>query len=819
MTAQRFGEGPSPARVMLVGDFLSPNGQIISGTAGDELGKMLHEAGILRSECYCTNVVNLFEPPNAVAEAKKDITQKHVPYRDRFVLPCVLDGVERLHREIELVKPNVIVTLGNLPLWVLTGAWGILKWRGSQLQTTSLYRPNPSPDDPEGLLKPAPYKVIPVVHPSMVMRQWEFRAAAVNDLKRVAKERATILYANKPDWRFTVRPSFEAALSTLQRLLEALDNPAHPWDRWLDFDYETRAGHIACAGISWSKEDALCIPFMCVENKEGYWTLEEEAVLVWTLYRLLTHPNVKVRGQNLLYDSQYSFRHWHFVPRVVQDTMISWHTLFAGLPKRLDYQASILCDHYVYWKDDGKTWHKDMSEDNLWSYNCEDCVRTREVGEHEAASIEKLGLQEVEKYQQALFWPVLKAMQRGVRIDKQARAAFAMELQEEIVKREEFFVQVLGHPLNPNSHTQMQKLFYGDLGVQPVMSKAKKGMPAHVTCDDKALELIKVREPLARPLIKAIQEYRSLGVFLSTFVSAPLDEDDRMRCSYNICGTETYRFNSSKNAFDSGTNLQNVPKGGEEDGLILPNVRKLFIPDPGMTFFDMDLDRADLQVVAWEAGDSILKEALKRGVDMHILNAYAIMGLEPPDLDWLVESHAEYPAIRARMKKARQLAKSWCHGTNYGGKARTMAAAAGITVIESERAQNRYFGRYPGILEWHKRTEQTLRTTRCVTNKFGYRRYYFDRVESLLPEALAWIPQSTVAIYIDRIWLRIFQNIPQVEILLQVHDSLVGQFPTYLKAPLIREIQEQSRQVIIPYEDPLIIPVGIKTSEKSWGDC
>ncbi|MFS2212853.1 hypothetical protein, partial [Kosakonia cowanii] len=69
------------------------------------------------------------------------------------------------------------------------------------------------------------------------------------------------------------------------------------------------------------------------------------------------HPNVLVRGQNLLYDAQYTYRHWHFVPRVAQDTMISHHTMWAGLPKRLDFQASMYCDHYVYWKDEGKTPH------------------------------------------------------------------------------------------------------------------------------------------------------------------------------------------------------------------------------------------------------------------------------------------------------------------------------------------------------------------------------------------------------------------------------------------------------------------------------
>ena len=302
---------------------------------------------------------------------------------------------------------------------------------------------------------------------------------------------------------------------------------------------------------------------MCVENKEGYWPIEQEAVIVHWIYRVLTHPNAKIRGQNLLYDAQYTYRHWHFVPRVAQDTMISHHTLFAGLPKRLDYQASLYCDHYIYWKDDGKTWTADVGEDQLWSYNCIDCVRTREVGEVSQASIDNLGLQSQANFMQAMFWPVLRAMQLGVRIDLKRRTALAMELQEELARREEFFIDLLGHPLNPRSSPQMAKLFYTDLGLPPIMSRAKKGVPAHVTCDEEALLKIKSKEPLIGPLVDVILQHRQIGVFLSTFVSMPLDQDNRMRCSYNICGTETYRLSSSKNAFGSGGNLQNLPKGAE----------------------------------------------------------------------------------------------------------------------------------------------------------------------------------------------------------------------------------------------------------------
>jgi DNA polymerase-1 len=435
---------------------------------------------------------------------------------------------------------------------------------------------------------------------------------------------------------------------------------------------------------------------------------------------------------------------------------------------------------------------KHETEEERWAYNAEDCVRTAECARAETSTLTQLGLVEVDAFQQSMIHPVLQAMLRGVRIDKDARAKMAMELIEEMGKREAYFEFILGHPLNPRSPKQMMALFYDDLKL-PIQIKRGTGRP---TLDDDALTKLGNREPIIRPLLKAIAEQRSLGVFLSTFVKAPLDSDGRMRCSYNICGTETYRLSSSENAFGSGTNLQNVPKGneaGDPDALSLPNIRKLFVPDPNYTFFDMDLDRADLQVVVWEADDSELKAMLKAGVDVHAENA-KVLGV------------------------SRHLAKVWVHGTDYGGGPRTMAINCGITVNEAEKMQKRWFGAHPGIERWHRRVEVALRTKHQVENKFGYRRFYFDRVEGLLSEALAWIPQSTVAITVNRIWKALYDAEPEVQVLLQVHDSLAGQFPTRAAEVLLPRMRELSR-VVIPYDDPLIIPVGIKTSTISWGDC
>jgi hypothetical protein len=250
----------------------------------------------------------------------------------------------------------------------------------------------------------------------------------------------------------------------------------------------------------------------------------------------------------------------------------------------------------------------------------------------------------------------------------------------------------------------------------------------------------------------------------------------------------------------------------------LPNIRSMYGPDAGFTFFDMDLDRADLQVVVWESAESDWMAAMRMGVDMHLLNVFVLDRKEPPPYEELVESHPRYPEHRGPRKHQREFAKVFCHATNYGGGAKTVAAHTGRSVHEVDLAQKYWFSAHPGIARWHTRTDEQVRRHHFVENRWGYRWYIFDRIDGILPEALAWTPQSTVGILINKIWINFYRHLPEVQVLLQVHDSLAGQFPTHRAQTLLPRMAELSR-IPIPYEAPLIISTGIKTSDVSWGDC
>jgi DNA polymerase-1 len=543
---------------------------------------------------------------------------------------------------------------------------------------------------------------------------------------------------------------------------------------------------------------------MCQHNNEGYWTLEEETMLVLAMIRVMRKH--LIIGQNWNYDAQYIFRHWHFLCPNVSDTMIAHHSCFSNMEKNLAFLSSMYLDDHLYWKDDRTNWDtgpKGEGENVYWNYNCTDAARTLAIHGVLANVIKALGMEAVNEFQQRLAPKVLKSMIRGVRLDKEAQVALSMKIQDEVAQREQWMQSVLGHELNIRSPKQMADFFYRQMAQKEVINRKSKS----VSCDDEALHKIALREPILKPLTRKIAELRSLGVFHSTFVQAATDVDGRIRTSFNVCGTETYRFSSTKNAFGSGLNMQNIPKGGEteDEGLDLPNVRDLYIPDQGKTYFDIDLDSADLRIVSWESDCKWMKEQFKLK--------------NKPYIEVMKEYYHDQTMTKSSHPREYAMFKSLCHGTNYLGTADGIAPRIGLLVHETERIQKWYFGLCPEIKAWQEEIKKQVSGRRFVQNVFGYRTYFFDRIEgTIFNQAVAWIPQSSVACLINRAYVAIDDQLPDVEVLLQVHDSLVGQYDTWRGDAMLRDIVKCS-EIPLPYAEPLIIPVGIATSTKSWGDC
>jgi DNA polymerase len=563
-----FGtSGPQDARIAIVGESWGldeyKKHKPFVGQSGQELTRILADGGINRTECFLTNVAatqptgndmwQLFYP---TAEARK-LSRPLI--RGLYPNDFVISELDRLREQLLFVKPDLIIGFGNYALWALTEnnfsigdehkrkvPTGITAWRGSQIHVR---------DDLGGA------RFVPTYHPAAIMRQWAWRSTAVHDIKNRALPALDGRW-KEPKYDFTIRPSFEAVQTYLydEVFLRAEGGPLR-----LSWDLETRAGHVSCLGLATNDLEAICIPFMTTKPPYNYWSVEEEFAIVSLLRKVFRHPNIKLCGQNLAFDLQYAALYWCMLPPTDFDTMIAQHTCWPGTPKGLDYISSMYCKFHVYWKGEGKVWEPGVTEEDHWTYNCKDAVITWEAAEYLEKLIALLGLEEQFAEQMEFHDMAVDMMLLGVQYDNKLAPDMGMALTEAMFEYEDWFYKIIpwklagkGKPWWRSPIKQMQ-LFYEDLG-QPIRRNRKTGRP---TVDDEALDKIAAHEPLLKPIVDRLHEYRSASVFFSTFIQAKLDPDMRMRTLFKTTGTETYRWSSAKNAFDRGANLQNLPEGDE----------------------------------------------------------------------------------------------------------------------------------------------------------------------------------------------------------------------------------------------------------------
>lgn len=160
-----FGEGNPDADLMFIGEGPGRDedlqGRPFVGRAGELLDKMIGAIGLKRADVYIGNIVKCRPPDNRTPTPQEAGTC--LPY---------------LHRQIELIRPKVIVTLGATPLRELLGVTtGITRVRG---RWHRLARGG----TPEGGIP-----VMPTFHPAYVLRQYtqEVRKAVWEDLKAAKK--------------------------------------------------------------------------------------------------------------------------------------------------------------------------------------------------------------------------------------------------------------------------------------------------------------------------------------------------------------------------------------------------------------------------------------------------------------------------------------------------------------------------------------------------------------------------------------------------------------------------------------------------------
>jgi len=154
-----FGEGDPDARILFIGEGPGENedlqGRPFVGRAGDLLNKMIAGMGLKREEVFIANIVKCRPPGNR--EPAPDEVSTCTPY---------------LEKQIEIIRPRVIVTLGRPALQhMLQQKIAISRMRGQWLAWRGI-------------------KLMPTFHPAYILRNYteETRSQVWSDLQQVMAE-------------------------------------------------------------------------------------------------------------------------------------------------------------------------------------------------------------------------------------------------------------------------------------------------------------------------------------------------------------------------------------------------------------------------------------------------------------------------------------------------------------------------------------------------------------------------------------------------------------------------------------------------------
>lgn len=291
----------------------------------------LHNAEVIRTNVFAehppSNKLEYFCGPKASAIPGYPalLPSKHVQARFSVQL-------DRLGDEILACDPNLIVCLGNTPLWALAGRTGISKLRGTTVVSTHCV---------------SGYKLLLAYHPSAVLRQYDLRATTIADLSKATRER------DYPDIR---RPACSIWIEPDLDDIETFIREYIRKSPLVACDIETTGTRITCIGFAPRRDLALVVPFDDPRKAgRSYWPTAALERRCWELVRsVLEDGSIHKVFQNGMYDISFLIRSYGIRTfGAVHDTMLMQHALLPEALKGLAYLGSLYTDHGA-WKQERK---------------------------------------------------------------------------------------------------------------------------------------------------------------------------------------------------------------------------------------------------------------------------------------------------------------------------------------------------------------------------------------------------------------------------------------------------------------------------------
>jgi DNA polymerase I len=384
---------------------------------------------------------------------------------------------------------------------------------------------------------------------------------------------------------------------------------------------------------------------------------------------------------------------------------------------------------------------------------------------------------------------VLRDMElAGVRLNRERLAEVDARVREEIRGLEREIWDLAGEEFVLGSPQQLGAVLFDKLE----LSKKRRGKTGFST-DARVLQAIRDEHPI----VPKIERWRELNQILKTYLDVLpqlTDRESRIHTTFVQAAATTGRLASTN------PNMQNVPIRTE----LGREIRGCFEAAPGHVLISADYSQVELRVLAFIAGEEVLKEIFVRGEDVHTATGSVVFGKDPSQLT---------PMDRSKSKMIN-------YGIVYGLSDYGLADRLNIAREEAKAFIDAYLERFGRVAEFIRTTIESARENGHVVTLFGRRRQIPElrarnwQVRSLGERlAVNTVIQGTAADVMKLAMIgahgALAQSGLKTRMILTIHDELLFEGPPE-ETDAVREIVE--REMLAPWEDrtpPLAVDVGV----------
>lgn len=751
-----LGESPGHEEVILSRPFVGRSGQLLDTMLGrvdspENISLEVFNAfsnskiPLSRVISYVSNAI-LCQPRTATIEGKGTLNP------DQVLREAAKHCHSRLTAELNLIKPKVIIALGNASLEAVTGETGITRHRGAVHYS-----------------KEFNCLVVPTLHPAFLLRGQERQSQfVIADLKRGFKLAREGWKDERKLFLFNPSPSEEAArvdqLTSWLRYQQARTDP-------LTIDVETTKQDafnavLKTVALSSLYEDyavAIPLPWSPESNilSNNAWN-----VIIPELRKLFATQQRSKIGHNLTaFDLPVLHRHGLSLSGPIYDTLIISHVLEPDIPHDLGAMVSYKLD-VAAWKEVERVLErkKKVTLPDLMFYNASDAQFTSKLFTKlmdEVYEDNNNTDKELIEVETACSLLGMRMSFVGIPVCQKTRKEVSKELEDIETRTIDLIKSKFNWAdFNPHRAIDRRELLYGKLNLPVKLYTLKTSQPS-------TARAVILDAAASNSYVKALLEYDIAHKLRSTFVDKMakqpdglVHKDGRVRPSWNICGTVTARWSSSN------PNMQNSP-------LV---IRKIFRAPEGRIFVGADASQIEFRIIAALSGCKTLIDRFNNNDDVHSYVATQIFG----------EAFTSQPIKSKMWKTLRTIAKRVSYALNYGATANTIyenlkqdeelpvEVRGNLTATNVASMQYKFFASFPEISRWRDKVWREANTNGflVIGPLKRKRRFGYSPIEMTIAANLPI--QSWVADHMNMVFLNVDKKLPLgANILANVHDSIL----------------------------------------------